>query len=178
MTEEIINQKYIKISYSNFFKDPFSRSTDSHLRSLEAYLVRNNRTYNISEQTCVVYVYDKNDAMSIGLDLNLGRVEYFDGLELLPLVLKVKKEKLSKSRGVVVKDASGTTITMKKLREQTFKELTLNCLEKNDIVERKILTRNRLESAITEGKLIEINVGSKYYINRQDLANFIKNNKT
>lgn len=177
MTEEINNQKYIRISHSDFYEISSMRSGDSYFRSLEAYLRKNNRTYNIDGQTCIVYVYDKNDAMRIGFHFGLHQLEYFDGLELLPIVLKSKEKKRSGSR-ISILDNTGKKITMKKLREQSFEEVKLNYLEKREVIKRKIITKKSLENAITVGELIPIIVGDRFYINRQELAKFIKNNKT
>lgn len=177
MTEEINNQKYIRISHSDFHAISSLRSGDSYFRSLEAYLRKNNRIYNIDGQTCIVYVYDKNDAMRIGFHFGLHQLEYFDGLELSPLVLKAEEKNRGGSK-ITILDNTGKKITMKKLREQSFEEVKLNCLEKREVIKRKIITKKSLENAITTSELTPIIVGDKCYINRQELAKFIKNNKT
>lgn len=177
MNEEPINQKYIKISHSDFYRIPSLRSSDSYFRSLEAYLRKNNRTYNIDGQTCTVYVHDKNDAMSIGLHFNLRQLEYFDGLELLPLILIAKEKNRGRPKSMIF-DSAGKKITMKKLREQSLEDVKINCLERKDIIKRGILTKESLRSVIAKGALTLITIRSKSYINRQELAQFIKNNKT
>lgn len=173
MDEEIIKQKYIKISHSDFLRLPLVRSTNSYFRSLEAYLRKNNRAYNIDGQTCIIYVSDKNDAMSVGLHFNLRRLEYFDGLELLPLILTAKEKNRGRPKSMIF-DSAGKPITMKKLREQSSEDVKIHCLERKEIIKRGILTKESLKSAIAKGALTPITIRSNVYINRQELANFIK----
>lgn len=115
--------------------------------------------------------------MRIGFHFGLHQLEYFDGLELLPLVLKAKEKNRSRSK-ITILDNTGKKITMKKLGEQSFEEVKLHCLEKREVIKRKIITKKSLENAITVGELIPIIARNKFYINRQELAKFIKNNKT
>ena len=176
MLDKNSNQKYIKILQSNFLRVVSVRSGNSYFRSLEAYLRRNNRIYNIDGQSCTVYVNDKNDAMSMGLYFNLRRLEYFDGLELKPLILTAKEKNRGRSKSMIF-DSIGQKITMKKLREQSFDDVKINSLEKKEIIERGILTKENLKSAIAKGALTPITIRTKFYINRQELADFIKSNK-
>lgn len=177
MIEEINNQKYIRISHSDFYGISSLRSGDSYFRSLEAHLRKNNRTYNINGQICTIYVFDKNDAMSIGLHFNLRRTEYFDGLELLPLTLVAKGKNRGRPKSIIF-DSDGKKITMKKLREQSLEDVKINCMERKEIIKRMILTKESLRGAITKGELTPITIRGKTYFNRQELAQFIKNNKT
>ncbi|MFH1233380.1 MAG: hypothetical protein V1649_01875 [Patescibacteria group bacterium] len=174
MDEKLTNQKYIKILDSDFLKITSTRSGNSYFRSLEAYLRRNNRIYNIDGKSCTVDVYDKNDAMSIGLYFGLHHIKYFDGLELLSLVLTPKEKNRGRPKNIII-DNTGKKITLKKLREQSSEDIKKHCLEKKEIIKRMILTRESLKNAITKGKLTPIIIGSKYYIDRQELAKFIKN---
>ncbi|MCX6757627.1 MAG: hypothetical protein NTZ44_01970 [Candidatus Nomurabacteria bacterium] len=174
MNEEKAKQKCIKISHSDFSKISHGRSTDSYFRSLESYLRKNNNTYNIDDQVCVIYVNDKNDAMRIGLHFGLHRIEYFDGLKSLPLVL-FEKKKRGRPKAMIFDNDSGKAISIKNIRKQSLEEVTANCLEKKEIIKRKILTKSKLENAINKKELVLINVGSKSYINRYELATFIKN---
>ncbi len=173
-----IVQKYIKIAHSDFSRIRSLRSIDSYFRSLEAYLRKNNRTYdNIDGESYTIYVVDKNDAMTIGFDFNLSKVEYFDGSKLSSLILKVKRKKGNNSKAVIVEDISGNKVTMKKLREHSFEDVKLNCLETKEIVKRNILTKKAIKEATTKGELTEIKIVNKYFINRQELAKFMKNKK-
>ncbi len=173
-----ISQKYIKISDSDFSRIRSLRPVDSYLRSLEAYLRKNNRTYdNIDGESYTIYVVDKNDAMTIGFDFNLSKIEYFDGSKLSPLILKVKRKKGNNSKAVIVEDISGNKTTIKKLKEHSFEDVRLNCLETKEIVKRNILTKKAIKEAITKGELTEIKIANKYFINRQELVKFMKSKK-
>lgn len=172
MDEEIANKKYIMISHSDFLEIFSGRSVDSYFRSLEAYLRKNNRAYNIDGQTCTVYVYDKSDAMSLGLHFGLRKLKYFDGVKLTPIALKAKKTR--DSFKVEIFDSAGNKTTFKKLKEQSFEKAKSHCLEKKEIIKRKILTKKELENAIEGGELSPINIENKTFIDRQELAGFIK----
>ena len=174
MTEETINQKYIKISYSKFFKGPFSRSSDSYLRSIEAYLIRNNRKYNIEGEECIIYVNDKEDAMSLGFHFNFRRIMYFDGIELLPVMLVAKDRKEGPEREMTDNNTGERMTTLKRLREQPYEEAKRHCLEKKEIIKRGILSNKELKKAVEGNKLIEICILKRSYFDRQELADFIK----
>lgn len=173
MDEKLTNQKYIKILESDFLRITSARSGDSYFRSLEAYLRKNNRIYNVDGKSCTVNVYDKNDAMSIGFHFGLRRVNYFDGLELLPLVLTSKEKNHGRPKSIIF-DNTGKKITLRKLREQSSEDVKIHCLEKKEIIKRMILTKESLKNAIIKGELTPITVGNKSYIDRQELAKFIK----
>lgn len=173
MVKEIDNKKYIKISHSDFYNFSVFRSPESYFRSLESYLVKNNCKYNMSEEHCYVFVNSKEDAVNIGLIFKLRTIEYFDGQELLSIILIKKKEK--KQRKIVVNNTTGEKTTMKKLREQQYGETEKHCLEKKEIIKRGILTKKELEKAVEENKLKEICMQKRIYFDRQEIVDFIKN---
>lgn len=175
MSKEVFNQKYIKISQSNFLKVTSFHSGDSYFRSLEAYLVKNNRKYNIDEEDCFIYVNDKEDAMSLGFYFNFHKIMYFDGQELLSLALV--KKKVKESTRMIISNNSGEEITKKNLKEQPYEEAKKHCLEKKEIIKRGILTKKELEYAIEDNKLNEIKIVKRSYFDRQELADFIKKKK-
>lgn len=180
MSKEVSNQKYIKISQSNFLRRiTSSRLGDSYFRSLEAYLVRNNRKYNIDGDDCFIYVNDKEDAMSLGFHFDFQKIMYFDGNELLPIILVVKNNNQDKGpwREMVDSNTGEKITTLKKLRGLPYEEAKKHCLEKKEIIKRGILTKKELEIAINENKLTEICILKRSYFDRQELANFIKKDR-
>lgn len=175
MTKEINNYKYIKISQLDFININSSRSGDSYFRSIEAYLVKNNRKYNVNDQEFIIYVSDKEDAMNIGFIFKLGKIEYFDGQELLSIILIKKRKK--EERKIIIDNSTGEKINMKKLREQQYEEAKKHCLEKKEVIKRGILTKKELENAIKDNKLNEICILKRSYFDRQEIVDFIKNKK-
>ena len=166
-------QKYINIVLSDFSGHPSFRLKESYFRSMEKYLEKNNLPYESDEQTCTTYVDDKNAAMRIGLHFGLNQLKYFDGLDLLPLVLDVK-EKFRSNPKCVFFDNTGKKISIKKFREQSIDEIELNYIEKKEVIKRMILTKKEVEKAFTKGELTPINVMNKWFIDRKELAKFIK----
>lgn len=174
MSKETSGQKYIIIKKSHFNGDDLTRSVNSYFRSLEAYLAKNNRKYNIEEENCFIFVNDKEDAMSLGFYFNFHKIMYFDGQELLSLALV--KKKVNESTRMIISDNSGEEITKKNLKEQPYEEAKKHCLEKKEVIKRGILTKKELELAVGNNKLNEIIILKRSYFDRQELANFIKNN--
>jgi hypothetical protein len=163
-------QKYIKIALSDFSQRPSWRSKESYFRSMEKYLEINNQSYESDGQTCIIYVNDKNDAVRIGLHFGLNQFKYFDGLDLLPLILDAKE----KSPSNVILDNTGKRVSIKKLRERSIEEIKLNCIQKSEVIKRMILTKREIEKAFAKGELSPINFMNKCFINRKELSRFIK----
>jgi len=142
-------QKYIKIELSDFSNHSLFRSKESYFRSLEKYLENNNQVYESDGQTCIIYVNDKNDAMRVGLHFGLNKLKYFDGLNLLSLILDTKE----KSPSNVILDNTGKRVSIKKLRERSIGEIKLNCIEKREVIKKMILTKKEIEKAFVKGEL-------------------------
>lgn len=176
MSEEITSQQYIRISQSDFKDVSFMRSDDSYFRSLESYLRKNSRSYKIEGKTCTIDVHDQNDAMILGLHFGFHQVEYFNGLKSLLLILIDTEKKLSGSRRMLF-DSMRNKTTLRKVREESLREVKLHCLDKNEVIKKGILTKKELGSAIANGSLIPINIGTKCYIDKQELITFIKSNQ-
>lgn len=181
MQEIKYDQKYIKMSYTDFSTVPIRRLPESHFRSLEAYLIRNNRKYNIDGEDCIIYVNDKEDAMSLGFHFNFKKIMYFDGAELLSITLFAKNQNQDQNKGPSIEMIDNNTgekiTTLKKLRGLPYEEAKKHCLEKKEIIKRGILTKKELEIAINENKLTEICILRRSYFDRQEIANFIKSKK-
>ncbi len=176
MSEEITSQQYIRILQSDFPDVSFMRSNDSYFRSLENYLRKNSRSYKIDGKTCIVDVRDQNDAMSLGLHLGLPQVEYFNGLKSSLLILIDTENKLNRSRGMIF-DSIGNKTTLRKVREESLREVKLHCLDKKEVIKKGILTKKELGNAIANGGLIPINIGIKCYIDKQELITFVRGNQ-
>ena len=172
--EGIAKQKYIKIPLSDFLEYSSWQPAESYFRSLEKYFEKNNRLYNLDDQNCIVYVDDKNDAMIIGLHFGLRRLEYYDGFELSTIVLIGQERKRGRLTNIVFDNASGKGMTLKQFKNKSKKEVELQHINKKEIIKKKILTKKKLENAINNGTLTEINIGNNGYVNRQELAKFIK----
>ena len=163
-------EKYIKISKIDFLnKVSLPRSEDSYFRSLEAYLVKNNREYNILGEDCFVYVKDKEEAMILGINLNFNKINYFDGKKLLPIVLINKKNKEDKK--IIITNNLGEEVTERNL----YKDAKKHCFEKKEIIKKGILTKKDLEDAVKNNKLNEIIILNRSYFDYNDLAEFLKN---
>ena len=172
--EEVAKQKYIKIPLSDFLEYPLRRAEKSYFRSLEKYLEKNNRLYNLDDQNCIVYVDDKNDAMGMGLHFGLRRLEYYDGLELSTIALIGQEKKPGRPKNIIFDNASGKGMTLRQFKIKSKKEVELQHIAKKEIIRKRILTKKELENAINDGALKEINVGNRGYVDRQELAEFIK----
>lgn len=172
--EGVAKQKYIKIPLSDFLEYFSWRSEKSYSRSLEKYLEKNNRLYNLDDQNCIVYVDDKNDAMRMGLHFGLRRLEYYDGFELSTIVLVGQEKKRGRPKNTIFDNISGEGMTLRQFKIRTKKKVELQHIAKRQIIRKRILTKKELENAINNGALTEINVGNRGYIDRQELAEFIK----
>ncbi len=168
--------KYIKISKTDFLKKvTLSRSEDNYFRSLEAYLVKNNCKYNIYGEDCFIYVKDKDEAMLLGINLNLFKIMYFDGKKLLPITLTKKRNK--GDRKIIITNNLGEKISVKNLKEQPFEAVKKHCFEKKEIIKKGMLTKKELEDAVKSNKLNEIIILNRSYFDYIELAEFIKNKK-
>ncbi len=172
--EETARQKYIKILLSDFSGRSLGRSEESYFRSLEKYLEQNKQSYEFGWKVCTINVHDKNHAIRIGLHFNLPQVEYFDGLKLAPIILKFKEKDYKKPK---IFDASGKVTSLNKLKKKFSKERETNCIGKGEVIKRMILTKKEIEKAFDDGTLSPIHIMNKCFIDRQELARFIKNKK-
>ena len=171
--EEITNNiKYLKI----FKAESSWAAIERHTRSLEKYLEKNSHTFNIKDENYIVYVQDKNEAMRIAMDLQKHKkFEYFDGIELLPLIISQRPifRDIGKRHSIIGKK-SDKPITWKKFVEYSNDQIRSKCLNKTDIIKRGILTKGKFEKAVTDGKLTIIKFKSKCFIDRDELAEYIK----
>lgn len=167
-------EKYIKISKTDFLIK-ITRCLDSHFRSLEAYLIKNNFKYHIDSGECYVYVKDKGSAMLLGFRLKFPKIMYFDGEKLIPITLMKKRDKAE--RKIIITNNLGEKIKGKNLKEQPYEEAKKHCFEKKEIIKRGILTKNELEDAIKNNKLNEIIILERGYFDYNELVEFIKNKK-
>lgn len=166
-------QKYIRITLTDFSQCSLLQSKETHFRSMEKYLEKNNYSYESDGKICVIYVDDKNDSMRLGLHFSLDKVEYFDGSDLLPLILNIK-EKSRNNPKYVIFDNEGNKIAMRRLREQSIEEIKINCIEKREVIKKKILTKSEIEKAFTKGELSPVNFMNKCFIDRRELAKFVR----
>ena len=98
--------------------------------------------------------------MRIAMDLRRHKkFEYFDGIELSPLIMD--QCYISKNTGKNYSIIGNDQIRSK-------------CLNKADIIKRGILTKGKFEKAVTDGKLTIIKFKSKCFIDRDELADYIK----
>jgi hypothetical protein len=76
---------------------------------------------------------------------------------------------------IVIYDNTGEKTNIKKLKDQEYKEVEKHCLEKKEVIKRGILTKRELAKALKENKLKEVPIIKRIYIDREELANYIKN---
>ncbi len=165
-----MESKFIKIKISDF---PYSRfrTPESYFRSLEHYLKKHNCDYSLDDKNCIVNVQNELDAVEIGSHFYFDSVEYFDGLKLQSI--KLNNKKMPRSPRTMVTDlATGKIMTLGQFKRYKPEELK-NCLKKDEVVRRKILSRAELESAIEKGKLREIKYRDKSYIDGTQLIEFL-----
>lgn len=172
--EDLTKKQYIRILSSDFLERYSFSSRDRQFRSFEKYLEKNGREYNIDEKEYIIYVEDKADAISLGLYFKLDHLEYYDGLECVILELPRKKNRGGRSRNIVVDKVSGNSMSLGQFKKQSQEEIHINFLASSEVIKRKIMTKKELMTAISDGKLKPVCVGSKDYINRLELMNFLK----
>lgn len=165
-------QKYIKI----LKLDRTLARTSRYTRSLEKFLEKNNRSFNIVDGDYIVYVLDKNEAIRIGFELRKYEIEYFDGVELLPLELEPKRIKGERVKRASLDSSSGKTMTVNQFMKNTKQDIKLNCLVKGEVIKRKLLTKKEIETAISWGKLKPIRFRNKEYFDRQEIFDYLKSN--
>lgn len=170
--EEANKQKYIKV----LKLDPTLARTGRYTRSLEKYLEKNNRSFNIVDGDYIVYIPDKNEAIRIGFELRKYEMEYFDGVELLPLELEPKRIKVERAKRVAPNSSSGKSMTVSQFMKNTKQDIKLNCLVKGEVIKRKLLTKKEIETAISWGKLKPIKFRNKEYFDRQEIFDYLKSN--
>lgn len=156
--------------------DPVLNSTKRYERSLENYLEKRNRVFNIEEESYLVYVSDKRDALSLGVHFNLDHIEYFDGYTTSTISLSQKGKETSRAKTMVTNTNSGDSMTLGRFKSTTKKEIRLNFLTNGEVVKRGILTKKDLNDAIKNGKLNSASFGNREYIARHDLVDFLKSN--
>ncbi len=174
--EEADNQKYIRIKQSDFSKHSLTRPEESYFRSLEKYLEQNKQSYKSGWKVCTIYVRNIAHAMKIGFDFNLSQVEYFDGVKLLPLILKAEKKKCGRPKSIIF-DEMGESTTLKKLKKQSFKKVEISCIEEGEVIKGMMLTKKEIKKAFAENSLSPVNIMNKCFIDRKELARFMQNKK-
>lgn len=164
-------QNYIKILLSDFSKHSSYKSKEGYFRSLEKYLENNNRQFlfDDSNKSCIVYVVDKNEAMRIGLHFKLHTLEYYDGLSFSRLFPDLLSKKGGSMKSVIINTVTYKQISPKEIK----KEFNHNYLTFNSIIDRKILTKTKLEKLVYLKVLKEVNIKNKRYIDREELFNFL-----
>lgn len=176
MTELQNQREFVKINGSDFPTSHF-RKPESHLRSLEHYLRINNREYNFEGQDCTIYVYDKADAMRIGLHFGLKSIEYFDGEKFQSVNLKEEKPKRL-PRTMVTDLATGEIMTLHQFKNHQSRKYAPEgldrCITRASVIKRKLLTKAELETAVERGELKEIKYKKIIYINGDELTNYFK----
>ena len=166
-------EKFIKISKIDFLKKvTLFRSEDSYFRSLEAYLVKYNRNYNIDRDDCFIYVKDKEDAMNLGIKLDFRKINYFDGEKSLPIVL-IKKRKKNQTK-VIIDIGAGELKTLGKINTENKEEIKSNYLTFSEVVlKREIFTKIVLEKLIASGDIEQLIVKNRRYISKESLARYL-----
>lgn len=170
-------QEYIRIQAANFAEHSSWRAGESLFRSLEHYLVKNKRSYNLDGESRIIYVDNKNDAMRIGNDIGLrfglSEVEYFNGEELSILTVVSSEKKRRVSRATVTDIASGKKVSFTKFKKETKKEIDQKYISFRDIARMKIMSKVKLEKLVSAGSLKKVTIGSKEYVNRVELLYFL-----
>jgi hypothetical protein len=166
------SSKFIRIKGSDFPTLRF-RNAEEFLRSVEHYLVKYKREYFFRDRICLIYVNDQFDAMKLGLDLKLEKIEYSDGFRTLLLNLR-KENGIGRPKNTIFDGVSGRGMTLNQFKKHSLKEIKESCLTKSEIFKRKIITKGKLEKALREGKIKDIKFGNATYIVRLDLEKLFK----
>lgn len=163
---------HIIILPKDFFGVHTYRPIELHMRSLEKYLEKNNRTFLFEGDICTVHVHNKQDALRIGMENHLREVLYIENSVQVKLQIAVDAPSTKRTK-IIVSDNQGNKTSLRKIKQQPHLEAKNNALNKSDIVKRRILTKKELDDAIRSSKLTVTVIGKTSYVNRKELSDFL-----
>lgn len=159
--------KYIKFSILD---------SPNRQRSVEHFLKKYHRGYNLDGEVFTVPVQNKVDGMKIGLGLRIECIEYFDRKNI-ELIEVTHKKRRGRPKNAVFLQLLNKGMTINQFQRYTIKEVRKECVTKSVIIKRRILTETALAKAIKTGQLNEIRMGNRSYINRLELATLLRSRK-
>ena len=159
----------IKITPKSFRLHPsFDEATK--FRSIEKQLENLNKDFEVMNhlKTISVIVSDKGDAILLASKLDLMKVEYCDNEVCIELQTKFLK-KIGRPKRTVFISGQSKGMTM----SQYNKHIKLDTLSKTEIIKRGILTKTKLNNAISSGSLNVIKTGVSEHISQKELREFL-----
>lgn len=167
---------HIIISNTDFLGVHIYKPIEVHMRSLEKYLEKNKRDFLFEGSICTVQVYDKQDAIRIGMENKLKQIIYVDG-QTRTTVSLIGKTPSTKRTTMLVLDSNGVKTSLRKIKQQPHLEAKKSSLTKSDIIKRGILTKRELDNAITSSQLTVTVIERNSYIDRKELQLFLSKKK-
>ena len=160
----------IKI-YQNDFRETSVLATEQSWQSLEHYLEKNQRqfVFNDAEQSVSVQVSDEIDAYLIAENFSLLKAELIDNVGNVSFLDFNKPKPQGRPRNMIFDTAIGIGMTMK----QYAKHNKDQSLTKAAIEKKGILTKVELESGIKGGLISCVQIGTRQYINKVSLQEYI-----
>lgn len=167
-------KNFIKITYTSL-RPFFHRDSEVQFRSLEKYLEKLSRDYNVDDdtETITVLVQNKDDAIVLANKLELANVTYSEGGVLSEIKVKAPK-KSGRPKNTVRVSGVEKGMTAKQFCAYSIKELQKTHVTKSQIIQAKILTKTQLDKYITDGTLSTVNITDKIFLDREAVFKLMK----
>lgn len=158
---------FIKIDPVSFTKSDF-KNTDTNFRSLEKFLERENRSFEVDdfEKVITVQVKDEVDALRLSDNAGLSKVTYCSDKADIELNITTPK-KLGRPKNTVYIKSLDKGMTVNQFKKHTLSELQKTHITKSQIIKAKLLTKSTLEKNIANGTLKGISHSNKIFIDRE-----------
>lgn len=160
---------FIKVTESSFSLGGF-KNFDVKFRSLEKFLERENRAFDVDdvEKVITVQVADDVDARLLSEDAGLSKVSYCSDEADIELNITTPK-KLGRPKNTVYIKSLDKGMTVNQFKKHTLSELKKTHITKAQIIKAKLLTKSALEKNIANGTLKGISHSNKIFIDREEV---------
>lgn len=165
---------FLVIKSTDFHQMPQFRTVESYMRSVEKYLERNSKMFEYRNDSYIIYVSNKQDAMIIGMDFKLKKIDFYDGDKFEVVTLISKSQNLSNP--TVTDTETGETISLRKFSANQKKEAKKNAITKAKAYKLGLMSKSNLDSAIIDGLIKTINHNGVTYIDQISFFEYAKKN--
>ncbi len=165
---------YIRISKEDFFGYRDCEQWLVFERTLEKRLENGHYEFELEadDNSLVVFVDNKSDALKLSDELRLSRIRFFDGVEMRIILMGMNSQKGQRVR---IENTEGKRLTVKQYKKQMVSEKDF--ILKSDVIKRGIFTKAEMEKILRSGALVIEQYGGKNYLNRGSIKEYIMRKK-
>lgn len=168
-------ENFIEINRESF--NPVFYSDEAvQFRSLEKRLESLKRDFGVTDhlKSIRVAVHDKVDAIILGNKLMLVSIVYFEGGLSSEIKLKAPR-KSGRPKNIVHVNVTGVdkSMTLNQFKKYSLEELKKTHVTKSQILEKKFISKSKLEKYIADGTLQTVSFSNKIYINRNEILKLL-----